>query len=83
MEGPDPNTGVGDPCAGTKEKGEKYLNVVVPRLAKYFSDLSTANVNEQASRFDRSSHSFKSFSSSARHLFHPHESNFAASHPCR
>ncbi|MEA2709351.1 MAG: creatinine amidohydrolase [Phycisphaerales bacterium] len=40
------STGVGDPRAGTKEKGEKYLSVVVPRLAKFIAELSAADVND-------------------------------------
>jgi creatinine amidohydrolase len=38
------STGVGDPRAATKEKGEKYLSVVVPRLAKFVAELSEADV---------------------------------------
>ena len=40
------DTGVGDPRAATKEKGEKYLSVVVPRLAKFIAELSAADVND-------------------------------------
>ena len=29
------STGVGDPRAATKEKGERYLSIIVPRLAKF------------------------------------------------
>ena len=39
-------TGVGDPRAATKEKGEKYLSIVVPRLAKFVAELSAADVND-------------------------------------
>jgi creatinine amidohydrolase len=38
------STGVGDPRKATAEKGQKYLDVVVPRLAKFLVDLSQANV---------------------------------------
>jgi creatinine amidohydrolase len=40
------STGVGDPRAATKEKGEKYLAVVVPRLAKFVAELSSADVTD-------------------------------------
>ena len=40
------STGVGDPRAATREKGEKYLSVVVPRLAKFVAELSAADANE-------------------------------------
>jgi creatinine amidohydrolase len=40
------STGVGDPRAATKEKGEKYLAVVVPRLAKFVAELSAADVSD-------------------------------------
>ena len=40
------STGVGDPRAATKEKGERYLNVVVPRLAKFVAELSAADVTD-------------------------------------
>ena len=44
-------TGVGDPRAATKEKGEKYLDVVVPRLAQYIAELSKADLNDSAFPF--------------------------------
>jgi creatinine amidohydrolase len=40
------STGVGDPRKATREKGEKYLSVVVPRLAKFVAELSKADVKE-------------------------------------
>ncbi len=40
------STGVGDPAQATKEKGERYLALIVPRLAKYLADLSAADVND-------------------------------------
>ena len=40
-------TGAGDPRAAPKEKGEKYLSVVVPRLAKFVAELSVADANDQ------------------------------------
>jgi creatinine amidohydrolase len=39
-------TGSGDPRAATKEKGEKYLSVVVPRIAKFIAELSAADVDD-------------------------------------
>jgi len=39
-------TGVGNPAEATKEKGERYLSVVVPRIAKYLAELSKADVND-------------------------------------
>lgn len=39
-------TGVGDPRAATKEKGQKYLDVVVPRLARYIAELSQADMDD-------------------------------------
>jgi len=40
------STGVGDPRAATKEKGEKYLAVIVPRLAQFLVELSNANMKD-------------------------------------
>jgi creatinine amidohydrolase len=40
------STGVGDPRGASREKGEKYLSVVVPRLAKFIAELSAADVND-------------------------------------
>jgi creatinine amidohydrolase len=40
------STGVGDPRAATKEKGEKYLSIVVPRLVKFIAELSAADTND-------------------------------------
>jgi creatinine amidohydrolase len=40
------STGVGDPRAATKEKGEQYLAVIVPRLAQYLVELSSANMKD-------------------------------------
>ena len=39
-------TGAGDPRAATKEKGERYLSVVVARLAKFIAELSAADAND-------------------------------------
>ena len=41
-----PSTGVGNPREATKEKGEKYLSVVVPRLATFIAELSAADVSD-------------------------------------
>jgi creatinine amidohydrolase len=40
------STGVGNPTQATKEKGERYLNLIVPRLAQYIAELSKADVND-------------------------------------
>ena len=40
------DTGVGDPRAATKEKGEKYLSVIIPRLAQYLAELSSADMSD-------------------------------------
>jgi creatinine amidohydrolase len=40
------STGVGDPRAATAEKGEKYLAVIVPRLAQFLLELSNANMKD-------------------------------------
>jgi creatinine amidohydrolase len=40
------STGVGDPKEATKEKGERYLSLIVPRLGQYIADLSKENVDE-------------------------------------
>jgi creatinine amidohydrolase len=37
------STGVGNPLAATKEKGEKYLKAIVGRLAPFLAELSKAN----------------------------------------
>jgi creatinine amidohydrolase len=39
-------TGVGDPRAATKEKGEKYLKIVVERLGKFFKELSDGRIDD-------------------------------------
>lgn len=44
-------TGVGDPRKGTREKGERYLKVVVERLAKYVAELSGADLGEKSFPF--------------------------------
>ncbi len=41
------STGVGDPRKATKEKGERYLGVVVPRLAKFLEELSSVDVADK------------------------------------
>lgn len=40
------STGVGDPRHASAEKGEKYLAVIVPRLAKFIVELSNADAGE-------------------------------------
>jgi creatinine amidohydrolase len=40
------STGVGNPAQATKEKGERYLSIVIPRLAQYIAELSKADVND-------------------------------------
>jgi creatinine amidohydrolase len=45
------STGVGDPRKATREKGERYLGVVVPRLAKFVAELSRANAGDAAFPF--------------------------------
>jgi creatinine amidohydrolase len=40
------STGVGNPTEATKEKGERYLALIVPRLAKYIAELSKADVSD-------------------------------------
>jgi creatinine amidohydrolase len=40
------STGVGDPRAATQEKGERYLALIVPRLAKFIAELSRADASE-------------------------------------
>jgi creatinine amidohydrolase len=40
------STGVGDPRKATREKGQKYLEVVVPRLVKFVAELSKSDVRE-------------------------------------
>jgi creatinine amidohydrolase len=40
------STGVGNPTQATKEKGERYLSVIVPRLAQYLAELSKADVTD-------------------------------------
>jgi creatinine amidohydrolase len=40
------STGVGDPRKATREKGEQYLGVVVPRLAKFVAELSQADARK-------------------------------------
>jgi creatinine amidohydrolase len=39
------STGVGNPREATREKGERYLALIVPRLAKYLVELSNADVD--------------------------------------
>jgi creatinine amidohydrolase len=40
------STGVGNPTQATKEKGERYLSVIIPRLAQYLAELSKEDVND-------------------------------------
>ncbi len=40
------STGVGNPREATREKGERYLSLIVPRLAQYLAELSKANVQD-------------------------------------
>ena len=40
------DTGAGNPHAASREKGEQYLAVIVPRLAKFVAELSAADVND-------------------------------------
>lgn len=40
------NSGVGDPRKGTREKGERYVEVAVERLARFITDLSNAEMDE-------------------------------------
>jgi creatinine amidohydrolase len=40
------STGVGNPKEATREKGERYLALIVPRLAQYIVELSKADVND-------------------------------------
>jgi len=40
------STGVGDPRAATKEKGEKYLDVIVPRLAGFLKELAQTDIRD-------------------------------------
>lgn len=40
------STGVGDPRKATAEKGERWLNIVVERLADFLVELSASNVDE-------------------------------------
>jgi creatinine amidohydrolase len=39
------DTGVGDPRAATREKGERYLAAVVERIAAFLVDLAAADTN--------------------------------------
>ena len=45
------STGVGDPRKATKEKGEKYLSVVVPRLGQFLAELAKADASEESFPF--------------------------------
>ena len=40
------NTGLGDPKAGTAEKGEKLMEILVDRLSKFLIELSNAEMND-------------------------------------
>jgi len=40
------DTGVGDPRAATKEKGEKYFKAVTEKIGDLFVDLSLADIND-------------------------------------
>ena len=40
------SSGVGDPRAATREKGEKYLQLVTERLAQFLVELSAAEIDE-------------------------------------
>jgi len=40
------STGVGNPKEATREKGERYLAVIVPRLAKYLAELAKADAGD-------------------------------------
>ena len=40
------STGVGNPTEATRQKGERYLDLIVPRLAKYIVELSKADESE-------------------------------------
>ena len=48
------STGVGDPRKATREKGEQYLGVVVPRLANFLVELSNSDVNIKSFPFSSS-----------------------------
>ena len=41
------DTGVGDPSAGTAEKGERLLDILTERLGKFLVDLAAAKMDEQ------------------------------------
>lgn len=40
------DTGVGNPAAATREKGEKFLAAVTERIASYLTELASADVNK-------------------------------------
>jgi creatinine amidohydrolase len=40
------STGVGDPRAATREKGERYIELIVGRLSKFIAELSKADASE-------------------------------------
>lgn len=40
------DTGVGDPAASTADKGKRYFDAICERVAAYFVELATANLNE-------------------------------------
>ena len=40
------DTGIGNPTKATKEKGEKYFNDVVDKVAKLIIDISNADIND-------------------------------------
>ena len=56
------DTGIGDPRAATREKGERYTSAVIERLSRFFVDLATADPADlyeerpatQSGRFRRS-----------------------------
>jgi len=41
------NAGVGDPRAATAEKGERYVALVVERIARFLKELSEAEIDEE------------------------------------
>lgn len=40
------NSGVGDPCKASADKGKKVLDVLIERLGTYIKELSDADINE-------------------------------------
>jgi creatinine amidohydrolase len=41
------NAGVGDPSAATAEKGERYIQITVERMARFLKELSDAKMDEE------------------------------------